>query len=124
MIRRSAVPFFCVPLWLTAFLLPGCGARQSTSVVPSQAQTIRFHDVTHAAGIQFTRMNGAFGKKWMPETLGGGGAFLDYDNDGWLDILLLDGDYWPGHIPSGAKHPTPTLYHNNHDGTFTEVTGQ
>jgi tetratricopeptide (TPR) repeat protein len=60
----------------------------------------------------------------MPETMGGGGAFLDYDNDGWLDILLINGDYWPGHLPSGAKHPTLALYRNNHNGTFTEVTGQ
>ncbi len=56
--------------------------------------------------------------------MGGGGGFLDYDNDGWLDILLVNGDYWPGHAPPGATRPTLALYRNNHDGTFTDVTQQ
>src|SRR5437660_12690965 len=83
------------------------------------AQPGQFHDVTAQAGIHFTHNNAAFGKKWLPETLGAGAAFIDYDNDGYPDILLVNGVDWPGH----AKAPsTLKLYHNNHDGTFTDVT--
>ncbi len=75
--------------------------------------------MTRAAGIHFVHNNGAFGKKWLPEAMGPGVAFLDYDNDGWQDILLVNGMDWPGHA---HKHSTLALYHNNHDGTFTDVT--
>lgn len=88
--------------------------------VGAQAQKITFADVTAKAGIQFQHNNGALGKKWLPETMGPGCAFIDYDRDGWPDILLLDGTDFPGHPKSGAT--TPKLYHNNHDGTFTDVT--
>ena len=83
------------------------------------AQTIQFRDITTQAGIHFQHNNAAFGKKWLPETLGSGVAFLDYDNDGYPDILLVNGQDWPGHakVPSTLK-----LYHNNHDDTFTDVT--
>jgi hypothetical protein len=80
---------------------------------------IKFEDVTASAGIRFTHNNGAFGKKWLPETMGSGVAFLDYDNDGWQDILLVNGKDWPEHV---KRHTTLALYHNNHDGTFTDVT--
>jgi hypothetical protein len=76
-------------------------------------------DVTNSAGIQFQHNSGAYGGKLLPETLGSGCAFLDYDRDGWQDILLINGMDWPGH-----KRQTSTLrlYRNNHDGTFTDVT--
>jgi enediyne biosynthesis protein E4 len=80
---------------------------------------VQFVDVTAKAGIRFVHNNGAFGKKFLPETMGPGVAFIDYDNDGWPDIFLVNGTDWPGHI---TKHTTPKLYHNNHDGTFTDVT--
>jgi hypothetical protein len=88
--------------------------------VPASAQTITFRDITAQAGIHFTHNNGSFGKKWLPETMGPGCAFIDYDNDGWPDILLVNGKDWPGHPNRGAM--TLALYHNNHDGTFTDVT--
>src|SRR5581483_9735515 len=86
----------------------------------SFAQRITFRDVTAQAGIRFVHNNGAFGKKYLPETMGPGCAFIDYDNDGYPDILLVNGQDWPGH----PKQPGSTLklYHNNHDGTFTDVT--
>ena len=84
------------------------------------AQEIHFRDITTPAGIHFTHNNGAFGKKWLPETMGPGCAFIDYDNDGYPDILLVNGEDWPGHNHAGPT--TPKLYHNNHDGTFTDVT--
>jgi len=81
-----------------------------------------FHleNVTTAAGIDFRHNSGAFGAKYLPETLGAGGAFLDYDGDGWLDILLVNGMDWPGHK---KQRTTPRLYRNNRNGTFTDVTG-
>ena len=84
------------------------------------AQNVTFRDITVQAGIHFTHNNGAFGKKWLPETMGPGCAFIDYDNDGWPDILLVNGADWPGHYHGGAT--TMKLYRNNHDGTFTDVT--
>ena len=80
---------------------------------------IQFRDITAQAGIHFTHNNGAFGKKYLPETMGPGCAFIDYDNDGWPDILLINGQNWPGHP---GPESTLKLYHNNHDGTFTDVT--
>jgi enediyne biosynthesis protein E4 len=80
---------------------------------------ITFRDVTQQAGIHFIHNNGAFGQKFLPETLGPGVAFIDYNNDGWPDIFLVNGTDWPGHPD---KHSTPKLYHNNHNGTFTDVT--
>ena len=58
-------------------------------------------------------------KNTCRKRMGPGVAFIDYDNDGWQDIFLVNGMDWPGHA---AKHSTPKLYHNNHDGTFTDVT--
>jgi len=82
-----------------------------------------FTDVTARAGIRFRHETGAFGQKYMPETMGSGCAFLDYDNDGWEDVLLINSDYWPGHKASGAA-PTMKLYHNDHNGHFTDVTAR
>jgi enediyne biosynthesis protein E4 len=84
-----------------------------------ETSSIQFRDVTQQSGIHFFHNNGAFGKKYLPETMGPGVAFIDYDNDGWPDIFLVNGMDWPGH---GQKRTTPKLYHNNHDGTFTDVT--
>jgi len=78
-----------------------------------------FTDVTSAAGIDFHHNSGAFGAKYLPETMGAGCAFLDYDGDGWLDILLVNGMDWPGHK---RQRSTLKLYRNNRDGTFSDVT--
>jgi hypothetical protein len=88
---------------------------------PVNSPGVIFRDVTQRAGIRFVHNNGAFGKKFLPETLGPGVAFIDYDKDGWPDIFLVNGMDWPGHT---SKHSTPKLYHNNHDGTFADVTRQ
>ena len=86
---------------------------------------VHFEDITRAAGIHFVHNNGAFGKKWLPETMGSGVAFIDYDNDGWQDILFVNGQDWPataGKPGHARKHSTLALHHNNRDGTFTDVT--
>ena len=89
------------------------------TVLCADAQQIRFRDITAQAGIHFVHNNGAFGKKYLPETMGPGCAFIDFDNDGWPDILLVNGEDWPGHKRVVS---TPKLYRNNHDGTFSDVT--
>jgi hypothetical protein len=78
-----------------------------------------FTDVTQAAGIDFRHNSGAYGGKLLPETLGSGCAFLDYDNDGWQDLLLVNGMDWAGHK---RQKSTLCLYRNNRNGSFTDVT--
>jgi hypothetical protein len=91
--------------------------------ISAQAQQLHFRDITAQAGIRFTHNDGAFGKKWLPETMGPGCAFIDYDNDGYPDIVLINGDDFPGHPRLPGEAPTTLkLYHSNHDGTFTDVT--
>lgn len=80
---------------------------------------VRFTDVTAQAGIHFRHNSGAFGKKYLPETMGSGVCVIDYDGDGWQDIFFVNSRNWPGH---GSGHSYPALYHNNRDGTFTDVT--
>jgi hypothetical protein len=82
---------------------------------------IEYTDVTASAGIHFKHNSGAFGKKYLPETMGNGGAFLDYDNDGWQDILIVNSTSWPD---QKTGKTVMALYHNNKDGTFTDVTRQ
>jgi len=79
----------------------------------------RLVDVTAAAGLTFRHNTGAFGRALLPETLGAGCAFLDYDRDGWQDILLVNGMDWPGHK---QQRSTLRLYRNNRNGTFADVT--
>jgi hypothetical protein len=80
---------------------------------------IHYVDITQQAGINFVHNTGAFGRKFLPETMGAGCAFIDYDNDGNPDILLIDGADFPGHK---SRRTTMKLYHNNGNGTFTDVT--
>src|SRR5215470_11492113 len=110
---RSSKLFLCVSvtLWLVGV---------STPVRARAEDHVTFRDITAQAGIHFTHNNGAFGQRWLPETMGPGCAFIDYDNDGYPDILLVNGTDWPRHPKNGAT--TVKFYHNNHDGTFTDVT--
>ncbi len=93
------------------FLAAGAANRAETPAV-------RFTDVTAAAGIHFVHNAGKAGKKYLPETLGSGAAFIDADGDGWIDILLVNGKDW---TPRGRRSLC-ALYRNNHDGTFTDIT--
>jgi enediyne biosynthesis protein E4 len=102
---------------------------QASEPVPSPSNTpveasrpsgpIRFTDVTAQAGIHFRHNSGAFGKKYLPETIGSGVCAIDYDNDGWQDIFFVNSKNWAGH---GDTKSYSALYHNNRDGTFTDVT--
>jgi len=82
---------------------------------------VQFVDVTQAAGIQFVHENGAYGQKLLPETMGGGCAALDYDNDGDQDLLLVNSDFWPWHVPPDRPRPTTALYRNDGNWHFTDV---
>jgi hypothetical protein len=106
--------------WTTQALLLACGISVlAIAALPASAQ-VTFHDITKSAGINFVHNNGARGKKYLPETMGPGCAFIDYDNDGFPDIVIVNGKDW---IPSG-RHSTLKLYHNNRNGTFTDVTAR
>ena len=94
-------------------------APRNVFATPSAPLGFGFTDVTAAAGLQFQHNSGAYGGKFLPETLGSGCAFLDFDNDGWQDILLVNGMDWPGHK---RQKSTLRLYRNNRNGSFTDVT--
>ena len=105
------------------FILGGLPAAGFASVTPGPG--FRLTDVTTSAGIDFRHTSGAFGAKYLPETLGPGCAFLDYDGDGWLDILLVNGTALPGARAGNQRGAsTLSLYRNNRNGTFTDVTKQ
>ena len=93
-------------------MLPASGAQ-------AQTPGFRLVDVTASAALQFRHNSGAYGGKLLPETMGAGCAFLDYDNDGWQDILFVNGMDWPGHT---KQRSTLRLYRNNRNGTFSDVT--
>ena len=78
-----------------------------------------FTDITAAAGIDFVHESGAYGERLLPETMGGGVAFLDYDNDGDQDLLFVNSRQWPWR--EDARHATSHLYRNRGDGTFEDV---
>ncbi|HYU35570.1 MAG TPA: CRTAC1 family protein [Thermoanaerobaculia bacterium] len=108
---KTAIP-------LVSALLAGVvliAAQPAAKPVPAG---LRFTDVTAKAGIRFTHNSGRAGKKYLPETLGAGGAFFDADGDGWLDVLLVNSKDW---TPKGHKS-LHALYRNNRNGTFTEIT--
>src|SRR5450631_2958374 len=92
------------------------------------APDVQFADITQASRIDFKHENSATSNKYLIETMGGGVALLDYDNDGRLDIFFTNGAKIGDPMPDG-KAPDKSnpkfwnrLYHQNADGTFTDVT--
>jgi hypothetical protein len=117
----------------TLVSVAGCGPRHEpptvvAAVAPVRPQTqrsvrppsVRFVDITEAAGIRFVHTNGARGAKLLPETMGSGAAFLDYDGDGDQDILLVNSDEWTD--SDRAPKPTQALYRNDGRDRFEDVT--
>ena len=90
---------------------------------PVSPPSLRFTDVTVEAGIDFVHETGAYGERLLPETMGGGIAFLDYDNDGHQDLLLINSNHWPWR-PEASSRPTSRLYRNLGDGTFEDVSAE
>jgi len=97
-------------------------ARPASGAPASEISPAKFSDVTKQAGISFVHNNGAYGDKLLPETMGGGVAFLDFDNDGFQDLLFINSTYWPEHLPAGKKPTTMALYHNDGKGRFSDIT--
>jgi hypothetical protein len=132
--RRSLVAALCGALLLIVALVavrrphPALGIEEAVVQSPQARNagempgppTVRFTDVTTAAGIAFVQSNGAYGESLLPETMGGGVAFFDYDGDGDEDLLLVNSGTWPWREeahPRGAA-----LYRNRGDGIFDDVT--
>jgi enediyne biosynthesis protein E4 len=87
------------------------------------APVVRFTDITAESGIRFTHVNGAAGEKLLPETMGGGVAFVDFDNDGAPDLLFVNSTSWPWNaISPNMPRPTMALYRNGGGGHFADVT--
>lgn len=136
-LRRSRILWTGLAALLWAAALSGCGPRPAASSAPLAPASndkrglgtapapvkpaIRFVDVTKGAGIQWVHYSGARGKKYMPEIEPPGCAFLDYNNDGRHDILLLNGRDWP-EVKTGRKPARLALYRNEGEGRFTDVT--
>ncbi len=104
--------------------LVGCSAPDRPGVAksvprPLPARKITYTDITKQSGIGFVHDTGAFGKKYLPETMGSGLVFLDYDGDGREDLFFVNGADWPGHHKAAARS---ALYRNRGDGTFEDVT--
>lgn len=87
-----------------------------------QIPETRFTEITDAAGIRFVHSNGAYGEKLLPETMGGGVGFFDFDNDGDQDLLFVNSSDWPWRPRTTGQPPQPALYRNNGRGHFEDVT--
>jgi hypothetical protein len=105
------------PSQVTKIAAPIAPARSDAEI-----PVARFTDVSKASGVTFVHNNGAYGEKLLPETMGGGVAFLDYDNDGNQDLLFVNSTDWPWHANEGKTPATMALYHNDGHGHFTDVT--
>jgi hypothetical protein len=122
---RTARPNRCAARLLLLFQL---GASAFTAVCSAQTAAARFVDVTVEAGIDFRHVNSATSLKYLIETVTGGVGFLDYDNDGWLDIYCVNAARLSDPQPDGKPLEKSDakfwnrLYRNNRDGTFSDVT--
>jgi hypothetical protein len=95
-------------------------AREQTG--PTTSDAVVFRDIAAAAGLGITHVNGASPDKYFAEIMGSGGLFFDFDDDGWIDIFLVDGgSIADPRVAASAKH---RLYRNRGNGTFEDVTAQ
>jgi hypothetical protein len=133
--QRSGLSWMLVCAGVAALALPDLAFPQHTSSTREHAPVttarpqrkaplsgISFADVTRAAGIDFHLTCGGPEKLYIMESMCGGIAVFDYDNDGWMDIFLVNGSTLED-LKAGKCHPSK-LYRNNHDGTFTDVTAK
>lgn len=97
-------------------------APQPRMVREADLPEIRFTDITDASGLKFIHFNGAEGEKLLPETMGSGCAFLDFDNDGDQDVLIVNSSPWPWAKRKEGTPPTQALFRNDGMGQFENVT--
>ncbi len=126
---NTPIPFLIVAgICVASAAVSGCEVDTGSKAAPlqpassasSEASPVAFEDVTAEAGLgDFRHVTGAFGEKWFPEAMGSGGAVIDYNRDGWPDILLAGGGAWP-ESPQQVDYVL-WLYRNNGDGTFSFV---
>ncbi|MCH7761918.1 VCBS repeat-containing protein, partial [candidate division TA06 bacterium] len=116
--KRGIHPsLFFIPLLLLFLLL----LKGREAIIP-QGGGVTFTDVTEEAGLRFRHVHGGIGEKYFVETMGSGAAFLDYDNDGDLDIYLVNSAPLPGFtLPDSLSPLRNALFRNNGDGTYTDV---
>lgn len=96
-------------------------APASAQAQAAEIPVVKFTDVTAAAGISFSHFNSASPEKLLPETMGAGVAFFDFDNDGDQDLVFINGTPWPW-MPHSGPRPTSRLFANDGTGRFTDVT--
>src|ERR1700674_167191 len=94
-------------------------AEASSKKAGPNRYNVQFRDVTGPAGIRFHHERAASEQKLYTETMGAGVAWIDYNQDGWLDAFFVNSGFTPFFHPE--KAPQPALYRNNGDGTFTDV---
>ncbi len=117
----------CVVVWSVNRPEEAPPATDSVVAAPKRVEddtpppVVAFTDITVSAGIDFVHESGAAGEKLMPETMGSGAAFFDYDNDGDQDLLLMNGQRWLGDAQE-ASAATQALYRNDGSGRFENVT--
>jgi len=97
-------------------------APAAAPVKAAEIPTVKFTDVTAAAGLRFVHHNGAYGDKLLPETMGAGAAFFDFDNDGAQDVLFVNSTYWPWDNNAAKPKATMVLYRNDGSGKFADAT--
>src|SRR5215472_12350229 len=118
----AKIAAICLVVFAPIITLPRGETRPGrAAALGAGGSSIRFVDITRQAGISFVHNSGAFGKKYLPETMGSGCAFIDYDRDGKPDILLINGKDFAGRH---TRRTTMKLYRNNGNGTFTDVTAK
>jgi enediyne biosynthesis protein E4 len=105
------------PQQITEISVPEVSDRQSITI-----PKVVFKDISKEAGIDFRHVNGAYGDKLLPETMGGGVAFFDYNQDGAPDLFFVNSSPWPDHPVDGIQAATHALYENDGKGHFKNVT--
>ena len=123
-----AVISACVFLYLNykqkepAPATPAAIPEQVEDLLASRRHRLRFTDITQESGITFKHVNGAYGDRLLPETMGSGVAFFDVDNDNDQDLLFVNSMHWEGHETKSGNPPALTLYRNDGKGNFTDIT--
>jgi hypothetical protein len=132
-LRRSLLTLLLLAIIVTVAYLVSRSPRETAPVPETRMQTptaepappqnqppaVHFTDITATAGIDFVHVNGAYGERLMPETIGSGAAFFDYDRDGDQDLFLVNFRNWPDQ--PGDSTPLQALYRNDGSGRFEDV---